>query len=41
MFLLACLFLCLNVRKLKKIDCPLKNENAARNFTQGDKLSPQ
>ena len=42
MFLLACqcFCVCLNVRKLKKIDCPSKNENVPHNFTQGNKLSP-
>ena len=40
MFLLLCLFLCLNVRKRKKIDCLPKNENVPHNFSQGDKLSP-
>ena len=39
MFLLLCLFLCLNVRERKKIDCPPKNENVPHNFSQGDKLS--
>ena len=39
MFLFLYLFLCLNVRKQKKIDCPPKNENVPHNCSQG-KLSP-
>ena len=40
MFLLSCLFLCLNVGKPKKIDCPHKTENVPHNFSQEDKMSP-
>ena len=42
MFLLSCLFLCLNVRKQKKIDCPPKKENVPHNFSKlkGTNLSP-